>query len=484
MAIHNAKETLKKCLKHSEKIDKILKNIYREVEYTKMNAVEEFKPFNEPKTNIDLLLNFYNIFLSSYNNFEKINSEISKFFETEMNIDNCFENKILDKGKNLLEMKNKLENFEKIMIVKTLLQEINSLLQNLNIKVEQIFFKNLILEKDKLKEMNELFLFLENFTETKNLLKKISSTIYQRSNFDFIKNDKNLLLEKIKSLEDNLSFINFYTIKLLGDKNGNSINLGLNKILVINMKKVIADILLIIENEEKLENIPFLIELNYHLKHNDEKKIKEIEELYVYKDQIYKLMCNIFLTFVDNIQKISKSNDFCDVEKISIDLKIAMDKMSEYSQISKIFINNYGPFFKTQTLNDFFLKMCSSLIKKLFEISEDLPSLKKSIYLINNLYIFQYYNVENIDVKKFIEENINNITNTFQNELKDRSSDRLSKFIDSNLSSLKSYYLSDEIKEKIVPKLKKMIWEEIGKKGYEGNQNDLNERINCLFIGK
>ena len=62
MAIHNAKETLKKCLKHSEKIDKILKNIYREVEYTKMNAVEEFKPFNEPKTNIDLLLNFYNIF--------------------------------------------------------------------------------------------------------------------------------------------------------------------------------------------------------------------------------------------------------------------------------------------------------------------------------------------------------------------------------------------------------------------------------------
>ncbi|EQB61696.1 ubiquitin-protein ligase [Vairimorpha apis BRL 01] len=432
MAIHNAKETLKKCLKHSEKIDKILKNIYREVEYTKMNAVEEFKPFNEPKTNIDLLLNFYNIFL-----------KISKFFETEMNIDNCFENKILDKGKNLLEMKNKLENFEKIMIVKILLQEINSLLQNLNIKVEQIFFKNLILEKDKLKEMNELFLFLENFTETKNLLKKISSTIYQRSNFDFIKNDKNLLLEKIKSLEDNLSFINFYTIKLLGDKNGNSINL------------VIADILLIIENEEKLENIPFLIELNYHLKHNDEKKIKEIEELYVYKDQIYKLMCNIFLTFVDNIQKISKSNDFCDVEKISIDLKIAMDKMSEYSQISKIFIKNYGPFFKTQTLNDFFLKMCSSLIKKLFEISEDLPSLKKSIYLINNLYIFQYYNVENIDVKKFIEENINNITNTFQNELKDRSSDRLSKFIDSNLSSLKSYYLSDEIKEKIVPKLKK-----------------------------
>ncbi|EQB61688.1 ubiquitin-protein ligase [Vairimorpha apis BRL 01] len=404
MAIHNAKETLKKCLKHSEKIDKILKNIYREVEYTKMNAVEEFKPFNEPKTNIDLLLNFYNIFLSSYNNFEKINSEISKFFETEMNIDNCFENKILDKGKNLLEMKNRLENFEKIMIVKTLLQEINSLLQNLNIKVEQIFFKNLILEKDKLKEMNEF-------------------------------------------LEDNLSFINFYTIKLLGDKNGNSINL------------VIADILLIIENEEKLENIPFLIELNHHLKHNDEKKLRKLKN-YI------------------------KSNDFCDVEKISIDLKIAMDKMSEYSQISKIFIKNYGPFFKTQTLNDFFLKMCSSLIKKLFEISEDLPSLKKSIYLINNLYIFQYYNVENIDVKKFIEENINNITNTFQNELKDRSSDRLSKFIDSNLSSLKSYYLSDEIKEKIVPKLKKMIWEEIGKKGYEGNQNDLNERINCLFIGK
>ncbi|KAK6090610.1 hypothetical protein P3W45_000333 [Vairimorpha bombi] len=478
------KEGIENFIDASEKIDKLIKKIYKSVELTQMNATEEFKPFNEPKKNLDDLSKFYDTFINSDNEVSKIKDHLINI-ELE-SVDQIFEHDIINNCLRLYKIKEDLNDYEKVRIVQTLMSDTNNLLDSCIHSIENIYFKNLLSKGCDTKKLKEISTFLLSYTNPKSFLSKYSSEIYNKKSFDDIKTDKSLLIDRTRNLDKYFYDLNEFNLVVLGDKIGNNINIGLNKILIINLNKLISDNILIIEKDEKLEHVPFLINLNTNLRHGDEKVVREIEALFVFKDEINKLICNIFLSFVDNIDRMDTPNKYCDVESIVLNLKRALDSMNNNKIVSKVFIKNYGPFFKVKSLEEACLNFSYLLIDKIVSISRTLPVLKKNIYLINNFYTLQHYigKFEDKNVKSHIDENVSSIINTFKNELGKRSGDKFTNFIDSNVSSLRSYYLPDEVRIHTVSVIKKAIWEEIAKKGYTGNENNLNSLINEMFVGK
>ncbi|KAF5141241.1 ubiquitin-protein ligase [Vairimorpha ceranae] len=472
----NLQNEIKKCLKTSEKIDKIIKSIYKTVELTKMNATEEFKSFIEPKTSLDSLSEFYEIFIKCDDKLQQIREKDIKIQDIEQIIEN------LNVCNDLYNIIEDLKNFEKVVIVQKLLRDTNQTLEPMMNKIEVIFFQNLGRNLHDTVNMNKVALFLIEKRDTKTFLGRYSNELYSKVNFDDIKFNKKMLLQQTGNIDRYIYDLNVYNKKILGETTGSGINLGLNKILIINLTKIIGDILQVIEREEKLEDVPFLMTLNNHLKHTEENKIKEIESLFVFKDPINKIICNIFLAYTSNVDRLDAPNKFCDVEILAINLRRALDSLNSYKILTKIFLNTYGPLFKIKTLtecNDYFTKR---LVCKILKFSEPMPNLKKFIYLINNLYTLQNYISE--DLKSKIGTCSDNLVKTFNEELQKRNQAKLTSFIDLNISAFKSYYLPDDIRIGVVSLLKKSIWEEIGKKGYEGDLESLNSTINEMFIGK
>ncbi|WUR04086.1 exocyst subunit EXO70 family protein [Vairimorpha necatrix] len=471
----NFQEEIQKILKTSENLDKIIKKIYKTVELTQMDATEKFKSFIEPKKNLDELSNFYEIFIQCDNDFHEIKNkkiQITNLDQAIENLENC---RILCKNKKSLNF------YDNILIVKKLLQENEEFLTSTIFKFEIVFFKNLWENKDteKLSKISEFLMEQEN---NKDFLSKYSNELFNKVSYRDIEFNKSKLLERSSNIDGYLDEINNYNIKVLGEKYGQSINLGLNKILIINLTKIIGDNLQVIEREEKLEDVPFLMELNNNLKHNEEKRIKEVESLFVFKDPINKIICNIFITYGDDVNRLDRPNKYCDVEHLALNLRRALDSMNRYKILTNVFLRNYGPMFKIKTLdecNETFTKM---LMIKILKFSETLPDLKKYIYLINNLYTLQNYIKP--DLRNKIQDSIDNVVNTFKTELQKRNTDKLTSFIDSNIDAFKTYYLPDEIRIKVINFFKKYIWEEIAKKDYKGNIDILNDSINNMFIGK
>ncbi|EOB13347.1 hypothetical protein NBO_80gi002 [Nosema bombycis CQ1] len=235
-----------------------------------------------------------------------------------------------------------------------------------------------------------------------------------------------------------------------------------------------------------MKDIPFCMELNSRLRQSNEAKIKEVEELYVYKNEINKIVCNILLSFLEKTRILSRPNKFCDIETLVLNLKRALDSFEDNKNVTTVFLRNFGAFFKVETVDNLCRTLSETILKKVIELSDQFDQMKRSIYLVNNFYTLKNYieDVNNQNINQGIEDNSEIIVNSWKDELSSKTGRRFTDFIDVNLHSFKSYYLPSEIRVNVVPKIKAIIWENILTKEYNGNENELNENINEIFTGK
>lgn len=473
----------------SQRIDQICNDIYKNVEQTKMDVIKEFNPYIQPKKNLDSVLSFYNSFIKAYETTVKMSQKIVAIYGEEINIidlQSITKNNLIGIFKTIKAEQANIVDFVGIKIVEDLITVSNDLQNKVISRIYPVYFENLLNKSADDDNMKSISDFLMEFSDKKSFLGKYSNAILDKTSYEDIGLDRKRLLERTKDIEGHFLMINKYNIKILGGADAQNINRGLNKLLLISLKKAIADNLLVVEKEENLGSIPFCVELNSHLRQSDETEIKEVEELYIFKGEINKLMCNIFLAFVENIKMIQYPNKFCDIETVTLNLKRALDSLEDNKNVSRVFIKNYGPFFKVNNIEEMCEYFSRMVLQKVIELSSNLDKIKRSIYLINNFFTLKCFveEVDGLNLKETIDENVNLLVEVWKDELESKSGRRFTTFVETNLASFKSYYLPDEVRRVVVPKIKTIIWENILTKGFQGDENALNGTINEIFTGQ
>ncbi|KAF9765076.1 hypothetical protein NGRA_0007 [Nosema granulosis] len=480
---------IKTIFKTSQEIEVICTDIFKKVELAKMDVIKEFNPYIQPKKNLDSLLSFYGAFQKAYETISKMSQTVYSLYGENLEVidlQSIMKNGLLGILKTIKIEQNNILDYAGVKIVDSLLASSNDLLEIVISKIYPVYFANLFNKTASDDDMKSISEFLMVFSDKKRFLGKYSNAILNKTSYDDIGLDRRKLLERTKDIEGHISSVNKYNIKILGGANAQIINRGLNKLLLINLKKIIADILIVVEKEENMASVPFCMVLNSHLRQSEEAEIKEVEELYVFKNEINKIVCNIFLAFVENLKTIQQPNKFCDIETIALNLKRSLDSLEDNKNVSRVFIKNYGPFFKAKTVDELAKSFSEMVLNKVISLSKQLDTIKRSIYLINNFYTLKCFvdDVDGLNIKEEIEKSSTMIIEVWKSELDSKSGRNFSNFVESNLESFKSYYLPEEVRREIVPKIKTIVWENILTKGYQGNENALNDSINDIFTGK
>ncbi|KAG5860304.1 hypothetical protein KMI_02g03970 [Encephalitozoon hellem] len=487
----NILHKLKKCAEISREIETQANTLSSLIERLQLNAIDGFRPYINPKRNISKLLAFYNTFISTKEVIEEEKSKINEVFgESEKrflprDLKMLLEKKTMESARTLVDMGNVLKEYEGVRIVGAEINSLNEFVEKTMDGISESFFVSLRRSGEYRPEFREFATFLLSSCNKRRFISKYTDTVYSMLGFDDIGTDVKTLLERTTNLDKFLLDIIKMNNSILGEENSEVTNIGLLKMFMIGLKRVIADNLMKMEKEEDIFNVQFLIMLNNQLNYSGDKRIQVVEELFVFKDSIHKIMCNSILRYFEDLDMLMEPDKNQGTEKLCLKMKEALDAFYDHRDVSEVFASEYGRDFGLETAQDIFEKFSARTVEKILLLAETLRGISKSVYTINNVYVFRSYlkSIEGIPIEKMIEVNLEDILGVWKKEISRRKEEDITLFLDKNIESQGRYRLPKELGERLAGDIENAVEDALKNKKYTGDDESLRSNILKLYQG-
>ncbi|AFN83943.1 hypothetical protein EROM_101280 [Encephalitozoon romaleae SJ-2008] len=485
----NILHKLKKCAEISREIETQANRLSSLVERLQLSVIDGFRPYINPKKNIGKLLSFYNSFILTKETIEKEKSKVIKVFgESEKrflprDLKMLLEKKVMESAQTLIDMSSVLKEYREVKIVGLEINSLNEFIEKTMDGISESFFGSLRRSGEYKPEFREFAAFLLSNGNRRRFMSKYTDTVYSTLGFDDIGTDIKILLERTTNLEKFLLGIIKMNNNILGKENSEVTNIGLLKMFIIGLKRAIADNLMKMEKEEDISNIPALIMLNDQLNYSGDKRIGVVEELFVFKDSIHKIICNSILRYFEDLDMMMEPNKHCGTEELCLKMKRALDAFYDHRNVSEVFVSKYGKDFELEASQDIFEKFSAKTVEKILFLAETLKGIPKSMYIINNIYIFRNYlkNIEGIPIEKMIEINLEDVLGVWKKEISKRKEEDITLFLDKNIESQGRYHLPKGLGEKLASDVEKTVNDALKNKKYKGDYGDLKNSISKLY---
>ena len=479
---------LSKQLKLSENIDSICTKILLELKNTDYKTMEAFKPFITPKENIKSLLDFYDAYTKVNKKIEKIKITIEKSgIETKL-----FKIKELEEL-NIIELMEEYKNsllelnmYSKVKIVQILVESSEEFYKKIVENIKKSFFNALNRLPKIVNKIDVYAYFLMQNCNKKEFLGEYTQKVYSRLGFLDVKNNLQLLVQQTSNLTKYFNLIIHMNAEILGKRTSYNINVGLVQLIIVNLKKVITDTLLVVEKENRAKDISLLIKLHHNLRHKEGMIIKEIEELFIFKDQIQKLILNCLIQFSADVELLEKPNDNLIVEDVCKIITEALDEFDHYLEFKEEWVKKYGRSFGVYKVSDFNENISNKCLTKINTLSSELKEFDKYVYLINNKTSFKGYikNFDNLPIEKSINKDVQLIVGLWKIKLEAYKGLVLNRYLTSRLKTHTKYSLPEKERHKIQDALKTIVEGFIVRKTIEGQTNHLKDAIEETYTGK
>ncbi len=455
----------KEKLEHGIKKDNELIEFLTNLKYVTQKISIKLKHINsgimnniKPYIKSQAVLKELDMFYKNFINIENALKDMKQSFKKEnlkskniINLKDLDEIEILNKINELNKYKEELKNYKDVKIVKELINDIDDFIESLNKKIMKAFFKSLNI-LPKIEEISIKYSFyLQKINWKKKFFQKYTKKVYDILNFYKINDTFNGLVQQTENLTIFFNLIISINKKLIKPSMANSINSGLIKMMVINLKKIILERIRIVENENNVSNLPNLIKLYGGLKHGDGLVIKEIEYLFDLKENILKSIQNHFIMFFKKLDDLKYPNKKNKTEELLIILKNVINSFKINKKVEKAWFDKYGKYFKLSNKNEIKTKFTIKCFNKIDKLAKELDDLSKSIYLINNYYELASFikKHKNKNIKELINCNINIILGLLQFNIVSNN-DKVKEI----LKKITKYGLPIVIKSKIKDKIK------------------------------
>ncbi|KAL6121929.1 hypothetical protein NUSPORA_01085 [Nucleospora cyclopteri] len=490
MAAHTFEEKLKKLslqVKISENVESMCSQVLRVLKDTDYKAMNSFKPFINPKQNIAELLEFYERYTNSLRGTEKIRIKIEQinFLDPEKRpkIKEMEQIDILGMMEEYKEHVSELDQYKEVKIVETFQKESLQFYDQVVESIKRGVF-NALNRLPKIVARIDLYAqFLLKNANKKLFLSDYTQQVYKKLGFFGITNNFAALVQQTSNLTKYFNLIVHMNAEILGNRAAHNINVGLVQLIIINLKKVIADTLLKVDKENKVENVPWLIKLHKNLKHSEGPKIAEIEELFVFKEEIKKLILNCLIQFFADLELLESPRNDLKAEEICCSVIDILDAFNAHEKLKNEWVSSFGPSFgvyKPEELNSNISNKC---LIKVSSLSLQLKDFDKFVYLINNKHIFVGYidKFENMTIKKSINKDVQLIVGLWKIKLEAYKGLVLNRYLAKQLPLHQKYTLPNEERKAVQEALIQIVENMIARKVIEGQTKYLKDSIEKTY---
>lgn len=485
---HDKIQDLKIQIKMFEKIGKTCRELLRELKNTDYKAMDAFKPYIRPKENINSLLEFYDQYSTSVKNIESIRIKIEKS-EIEKKI---FKIKELEELQIILLMDDlkkhleELNNYKEIKIVQHVIEANTEYFSQIVDCIKKSFFNALNRLPKIVNKIDVYAHFILHHTDTKEFLAEYTQKVYRQLGFLGINNNFTALIQQTLDLTKYFNLVTQMNVEILGKRVAYNINVGLVQLIIINLKKVIAETLMRVEKEHKPKDISNLIKLHNNLNHKDGPKITEIEELFVFKDQIKILISNCLAQYLADLELLESPRTDAKTEKMCLIMENILNAFEENKALKSEWAQGYGPSFGIYDAEKLDSNLSNKCLMKISILSTQLKDFEKYIYLINNKSCLRKYikEFEKMPIKKSINKDVQLIIGLWKIRLEAYKGITLNRYLTGQLDVHAKYILPEHERTKVQEALKSVVESLIVRKTLEGHTTYLKEAIENTYMGK
>ncbi|KAM0672814.1 hypothetical protein CWI42_051340 [Ordospora colligata] len=453
-----------------------------------LDIIDEFKSYIEPKKGIDKLLMFYNMFMQSKAVINQEKSSLEEQFGGMNNasftckLETLKENDVMGSIQRLMDVRQNLVEYNGVIVVEVEVISLDEIIKGAIGVVEESFFASLSKIPKLEPEIQEFAVFLLAHVDRKRTISRYTDMMYSKFGFDGVGSDNNMLLERTSRLSHTLLEIADINDSVIG-KEHPEVTIGLQKMLVIGLRREIIDNLMRMEKEEGISSIPFLVELNSKLRHSGNRRTRAMEELFVFKDRINQVICNCMSRYFEDLDMVMNANSKCDAESLCVDMRSILDSFYDHKDILEVFVKTYGMSFGLTEPQDMFQVFSGKSMEKILLLAETLKGISKSVYVLNNAHVFDGHlkHVDNISIEQIVSINIDDIVNVWKHELEKRSEEDITVFLDKNIESQNRHFVPEAYRTNIVEQIDTIVNKALSTKKYMGNTTKLYHQIKKLY---
>lgn len=451
------------------KIDHNIDEINRKFDKLPKDLVETFRKYTLPQNNIEQLIKFYKTAINTIESIEKTEKSMNEDTKESSVKQQIHSITCHNKIKGLLEL---LDGYKDIAIVRKYWIETENKLKKTKDPVFSVFFKNFLSEKKDLQILS--FFLIAN--DEKNFMQKYCKVLLHKYCIGRSKKETSFVLEKLLNVENVFNEIMSINELYLDEKNSEILYKELRQLILIDLKEAVSKVLIEFENKFKFENIMEACKFYMQLQEPvTQEYFKALDK------ELLKIMNNLFVTFFTEISKIKKPNKKYLHEPF----------VHIFNQILHIFKENKmkNLFMQLRKILEFQnhaqmrIRLGTMACERIIEISTVLKGIQKNVYLLNNFTIIHFYCHEynDIAISDYIIKFSDEIVKMWDKECEKKKKKDVTRFLDVNLEIQKQYYLSEELREGIVPRIRIIIENLVRNSEYKGEKGTIKKRIKDLF---
>jgi len=475
--------------KFSDSITELTDSLLSLLEMVDNHSLNNIKPYLLPRKNISALIEFFDNFQKAsreYKNLRTVfgeNKILEKSSLETVEILELEENNILRQYKPLKENAEKLEKFKDIKIVAKFLRESNEFSDEILAVIEKSVLDSLTRLPKVVDNLDVYTKFVIDNKADENFVKKYTNIILERLGFAGIENNQAAILQRTKNLSGHFKMITDFNRKILGSKKARAVNDGLIKLMVLDLKRIFVDELEKIRIEKNPESIPFMIQLYARLRHSGDVLIKEIEDLFIFKDEILTLIFNCFIELFIKLDLLKEPNRGLRSENIVNLFTSILDQFDNTKEVKRSWVDRYGSSFGVYSLEELNKNFVEKLYLKITKISEILEIEESSIYIINNISKFKrcVHKIDKREIKDIIYKNCETIVGIWKIAHSSLSGSTLYNSLMKSIEQSKKYYLPDEERLYISDKIKELVQSLIANNDLKGNKELLLNEIRFIY---
>lgn len=476
----------------TKNVDNLVEDLLQHLKSKDSSVLDRIRPIIEPKRNAKEIMNFYSSILDSDKKFKEINENIkksgilNKLADSKIEIEDLESIKMFDQVNLLILTIDDLEKYKDIKIISKVLKEERKNFDNYIEAIQTAIFNSLERLPNVVDKIDIYIKFVLKYCDIKKFINGYIEICRSRLGFPNEDFKKEIILQRCAKLNGYLNMIKDLNIKIIGKKQSRIINDMLIKLIVLDLKSILATFLSEIEKDQSPFHIPFLIELYSKIRHSTENIVEEIESLFELKPELIKLMFNCFIQFFGELDLLEFPNKSLKSEKLTVLLANILNQFELCKDAKREWILSYGSSFGVYNADELNVNFCEKCLLKISELLKKLGTKAQSIYFINNINTLKPYFVKfgGMNIKELMYKNCEIIIGFLKVEIDSQSSPiDAYKYLLNELISAKQYFLPKEEREYVSLKLKQTVEDLISRKTLQGNPQPLLDAISEAYCG-
>lgn len=458
----------------------------RDAELAEIGGLDELMG---PRDNIKRVIKFYEAFISTDRDVTSGIALLKKdvHYEGTPSLGILDNNMFVERMEKVLGSMNRLCAYEQVDIVRDFVKQHRPFIHE-NIKTcENAFFHSLRRHAPGFEapHASKFARFLAEHTDRRRFLDRYVEVFYERFRFRSSETRFGDIVARIAGYQSLFSEIERTCDTLLGPDNAENGTRDITEMILADTKQKVSSMLMVMEKRSRPEDIVFLLALAPILTPPRNKFEPMFGRFHDLKEECYKMFNNLIATLYERIGSATAPNKFCDTEPFVLHANTIVRAISRDEDLGLMFTDRC-PLIASKSVKDLEVELGIKCYEKVVDVSRSITGIRRSTFLINNLYVMQNF-LEEYGGKKLhdlITECRDEIVQVWKKECEKRSGADITGFLNTNIEVQKRYFLPGDIRVGVVAGVTDVVRSAVENSVYSGTAASMLDSLSEIFSGR